>query len=87
MSSKQLSLKKRQIVAYDDCGWSLYNIAKKLNCHHSSADVFLKNDKKTGNYHPKMFVTTKKRKTVYLKIQKLLELQVRVNDNITPTQR
>ena len=32
---------------------SLGDIAKKLNHHHSSIDVFLKHDKKTENYHKK----------------------------------
>ena len=43
MASKQLSkFEKGQIVAYNNHGQSLCDIAKKLNCHHSSIDVFLK---------------------------------------------
>ena len=33
---------KGQIVAYNHYGLSLCNIAKKLICHHSSIDVFLR---------------------------------------------
>ena len=43
MASKQLfEFEKGQIVAYNDCGLSLHSIAKKLNHHHWSIDVFLK---------------------------------------------
>ena len=38
-------------------------IAKKLNHHHSSVDVFLKDNKKTGNYHKKKSRGYKKKAT------------------------
>ena len=38
---------KGRIVSYNEYGQSLHDIAKK------SIDVFLKSDKKTGNYHQK----------------------------------
>ena len=54
MVSKHLSeFEKSQIVAYNDCGLPLCNIANKLNHHHSSHDVHLKDNKKTGNYYHK----------------------------------
>ena len=54
MAIKQLSeFVKDQIVAYHDYGQSFGNIAKKLNKHHSAMNDFLKNLKKTGNYHLK----------------------------------
>ena len=53
---------KGQMVTYNDCRLSLHDIAKKVNCHHPSTDVFLKNYKKTGNYHQKE-VCGYKRKT------------------------
>ena len=40
-------------MAYYDMRLSLYNIAQKLNCYHSSINVFLKNYKKIGNYQQK----------------------------------
>ena len=44
MVNKQLSeFEKDQIVAYSDCELTLCDIAKKLNHHHSSVYVFLKN--------------------------------------------
>ena len=43
MASKQLSeFEKGEIIVYNDCGHSLCEIAKKLDDHHSSLDVFLK---------------------------------------------
>ena len=42
---------KGKIVAYNDCELSLCNIAK--NRYHLQMDVFLKKDKKTGNYYKK----------------------------------
>ena len=54
MASKQFTeFGKGQIVAYNDCELPFQRIAKKLNYLHSSIDVFLKNYKKTGNYHQK----------------------------------
>ena len=44
---------KGQIVAYNNCRLSLWDIAKKLIQHHSSINVFHKNHKKTGNNHQK----------------------------------
>ena len=45
MACKQMSeFEKGQIVAYNGCELSLYDIAKKLNCHHWSIDVFLKKE-------------------------------------------
>ena len=42
MANKQLSVfQKGKIEAYNDCILSPYDIAKKLNCYHSSIDVFL----------------------------------------------
>ena len=50
MASEQLSeFEKGQNVVYNYCGLLLHNIAKKLNCHHSWINIFLKNYK-TGNY-------------------------------------
>ena len=44
MACKQLpEFENDQIVACNDCGLSLCEIEKKLNCYHSSIDVFLKN--------------------------------------------
>ena len=44
MMSKQLSnFEKDPIVTYNDHGWLLCDIVRKLNHHHSSIDVFLKN--------------------------------------------
>ena len=44
MACKRLfEFEKGQIVAYNECGLSLWNIANKLNHQHSSTDVFLKN--------------------------------------------
>ena len=61
MASKQLSeFEKVQIVAYNDCGLSLGDIAKKLNCHHSSIDAFL---------------MAAREKLLHLKIQKLFVLR------------
>ena len=54
------SLKKVKIVAYDDYGLWLHHFAKTLN-------VFLKNYKKTGNYHQKEGCGHN-RKTLHLKI-------------------
>ena len=43
MGSKQLSeFEKGQIVAYNDFGLSLCDMAKKLNHHHLSIHVFLR---------------------------------------------
>ena len=62
MASKQLcEFEKGQIVAYNHSGISLSNIAKKLSCHHSTINIFLKN-KKTGNYHRKEDCDYKKKK-------------------------
>ena len=72
MAFKQLcEFKKGQIMAYYDCELLLGDITKKLNCHHSSIDVFLKTYKKTRNYHQKEYLTTKE-KPLHLKIRKLL---------------
>ena len=47
MTGKQLSeFPKGQIVAYNDCELSLCDITKKLDCSHSSIDVFHQNYKK-----------------------------------------
>ncbi len=63
MAWTQLSdFDKGQIVASNDCRLSLH-IAKKLNCYHSSIEVFFKN-KKTTNYHKKKEVCDSKRKTI-----------------------
>ena len=44
MAGKQLTeFEKDQIVTYYDCGLSLCNNEKKLNCYYSSIDIFLKN--------------------------------------------
>ena len=44
MEGKQLSeFQNGQILVYNDSHLSIYNIAKKLNHHRSSIDVFLKN--------------------------------------------
>ena len=44
IASKEFSeCEKGQIVAYKEYGLSFPDIAKKLNCHHSSYDVFYKN--------------------------------------------
>ena len=54
MANKQLSeFDKGQIVAYNNCWQSLRAIAKKLNHHHSSINVFPTNYKNAGNYHQK----------------------------------
>ena len=43
MAYKWLSeFEKGQIMAYNDCGLSFHDTAKKLNCYHSSIDIFLK---------------------------------------------
>ena len=52
MVCKQVSeFETGQIVACNDCGLLLHDIAKELNFNHSSIDVFPKNYKKIGNYH------------------------------------
>ena len=54
MACKQLSeFEKEQIMAYNDYGRWFFDIAKKLNCHHSLINIFLKNYKETRNYHQK----------------------------------
>ena len=64
MVSKQLSeFEKGQIMAYDDCGLSLSNIAKKFDYRHLSIDVFLKNYKETGNYYQKEACDCKRKTT------------------------
>ena len=84
MAIKQVSeFERSQIGAYNDCGLSFHDIAKKLNHHYSLIDVFLK---KTGNYQKKkkkccghkkkkMWPQEKKNKTLHLKIEKLLKQQ------------
>ena len=46
-----MTIKQLKTVKYNDCGLSLHNIAKKLNDHPLSIDIFLKNHKKTKNDH------------------------------------
>ena len=75
---------KGQIVAYNDCELSLWDIAKKLYYIHSSIDIFLKNYK-TGNYpHKKGY--THNRKTSVSGDTKMLE-QAAAQCNIKTTQR
>ena len=40
-------------MACNDRGQLFCDFAKKLNCHPSSIEIFLKNHKKTKNYHQK----------------------------------
>ena len=52
IASKQFSeFEKDKIMACNDCRQSLCDIAKKLNHHHSSINILLKNYKKTGNFY------------------------------------
>ena len=68
--NKQLSkFEKGQIVARYHYGLSLCGIAKKLNCHHSSIDVFHKN-KKT-KLSSKKEVVVRRKKSLHLMGQKL----------------
>ena len=51
MASRQLyESEKGETEAYNDSELSLRDSAEKLNRRCSSTDVFLKNNKKTGNY-------------------------------------
>ena len=59
-------------MALNDCRLLLHNIAKKLNRHHSSIDVFFENDKKLEIIIKKKVVAIRE-KPLHLKIQKLLE--------------
>ena len=70
-------LEKNLIVSYNDC-----DDANKVNWNYFLINVFLKNYKKTGNYHQKKSKTTKGTLTtipkennhflcVYLKPEKL----------------
>ena len=69
MASKQSE--KSKDVAYNDCGLSLCNIAKKLNCHHLSM-FSLKIIRKLEIIIKKKVVATKE-KSLKPKIQKWLE--------------
>ena len=72
MACKQLSkFENSKIVAYNDCGLSLPDIAKKLNHHHSPIDIFLKN-KKTGNNHPPKNGYDHKRKSTASENRKII---------------
>ena len=52
MPHKQLfEFENDQLVAYNECGLSFYDITKKLNCHHSSIDIFLKKYKNIESYY------------------------------------
>ena len=85
MVSKQLfEFENGQIVAYNDCGLLLYDIAKKLNWYHSSIDVFLKNCNKTRNYHQKED-HSHKRKNTALEDTKIIWL-IKQQHIVTPQQ-
>ena len=65
MACKQLSeFEKGPIVAYNDYGLLLCNIAKKLNYNYSLIDIFLKNYKETRNHHKKEDFDCKRKATV-----------------------